>query len=387
VRQESKPPNVINTDLSTGSVLDEYRIEAQIGWGNVAQVYRATDRRGKTVALKILRPRYAADLEVAARLAREATAVSRIDNPHIVNITRLAECDRGPYFVMEYIEGTALDEILKSEGHLQTPLLLQIALQICEALSAAHDQGVVHRDLKPENMLIVGKVDEAPFVKLIDFGVAKVSINDAIHVASTRPGTIVGSPAYMAPEQIRSLPIDARTDVYGFGVLLYELISGRRPFEGELLQEVLAGHVMRPPPPLSSEGQPVDPRLEALVIRCLAKAPEDRPATMSEVADTLRAIAAELAPEALILPEPPMLTAGEHQRHPAPKSDPAALRPEPQPDPEAVAAEAIEREVRANVPHAARLAAPGPHASKALFYGAAGIIAILLVAVFAQLVC
>jgi serine/threonine protein kinase len=270
----------------------------ELGGGATSRVFEARHvASGREVALKTLRREQAADERIYSRFVREVRAIEQIDNPHVVRVIQVGEDGVGPYYAMELIAGSTLRALLaEHRAGMWGRRAVGIALQVCSALAAAHDVGVIHRDLKPGNVLLTRHNGFEDFVRLIDFGVAKLNpFVDTISVASTVPGTMVGSPTYMAPEQIRGRPVDPRTDVYGLGVMLYEMLSGRVPFVGEVLQEVLAGHVCRPPRPLRELdhlAEPVEPALEAVVLRCLAKSPDDRHQDMRQLSGALRPFAA-----------------------------------------------------------------------------------------------
>src|SRR5271170_157195 len=233
--------------LTAGTRLGPYEILAPIGAGGMGEVWKATDTRlGRTVAIKVLNGAH------SERFEQEARAIAALNHPHICTLY-----DIGPnYLVMEYIDGSPL------KGPLPVEEALRLALQMAAALEAAHAKGITHRDLKPANILVTKEG-----VKLLDFGLAKAV--DGTDGTRTIEGTILGTPSYMAPEQIEGKPCDARSDVFSFGAVLYEMLAGRRAFDG--MASVLRDE---PKPP---------PALESLVLRCLAKQPGQRFQTMAEV--------------------------------------------------------------------------------------------------------
>jgi predicted ATPase/class 3 adenylate cyclase len=243
---------------------DRYLLVEEIGRGGMGAVHRAIDRRtGGPVAVKLLHPVLAADPQYAARLRREAAVAAALTSPRVVRVTDLGEHEGRPFLVMEYVPGPTLREHLDARGRLPVAEALAVALEVARALAAAHAAGVVHRDLKPENVKLVDG-----HVKVLDFGIARADGSPGL----TAAGAFLGTPEYGAPEQAQGGG-DARADVYALGVLLYELLSGRRPFPGPGLVALVRQHVSSPVPPL---GPNVPAPVRALVARCLAKEPAGR---------------------------------------------------------------------------------------------------------------
>lgn len=233
------------------------------------------EETGHRVAIKVLHARYTQDPEVTRRFLNEAWAIGKIAHPGVVSFHEYGEAPQGAYLVMEYLEGETLRALLSRTGALGAQGV-GLVTQLAEVLAAAHGQGIIHRDVKPENVMVVdGRV------RLLDFGIARVL--DPTTTTGTRTGMLMGTPAYMAPEQCRGLRVDDRADVYSVGVLLYEVVAGRAPFTGDLA-ELMAQHLYAPAPPLPPGCAPQ--ALEVLLNRMLAKAPTDRPA-MAEVAAAL----------------------------------------------------------------------------------------------------
>ena len=244
--------------LATGTRLGPYEIESVIGVGGMGEVYRARDTRlDRTVAIKQLTP------EHSERFEREARAIAALNHPHICQVYDVG----ADYLVLEYIEGEPL------RGPIPPEEALRLARQIAGALLAAHERGILHRDLKPANIIMT----PGGTAKLLDFGVAKV-MKAAPDATVTREGALVGSPAYMSPEQIEGKPLDVRSDVFGFGAVLYEMLAGRRAFSGQTTSQVIAAILRDDPTPLDAP-----PELERIVRRCLAKQPAERYQTMVEV--------------------------------------------------------------------------------------------------------
>ncbi|HET9449627.1 MAG TPA: serine/threonine-protein kinase, partial [Aggregicoccus sp.] len=290
--RDAEPPGTVfvEAQVQVGQVLGSYRLEALLGEGSMGQVFQARHvRLDRQVALKVLRPNHTRDNGFVQRFFREAQAVNRISHEHIVEIFDFVE-DREAgcvYCVMELLRGESLASLLE-QGPLSLERIQRIGVQVCAALEAAHQVGVVHRDIKPDNLFISQRPGKPDFVKVLDFGVAKLlSTPD---VRGTLDGTIIGTPAYMSPEQAAGLPVDARADIYAVGTLLYELLSGAPPFSGQSFGQLVVQVITQPPPPLPerlASGEPLPPALSRLVMRCLAKEPEQRPSRLAEVSSGL----------------------------------------------------------------------------------------------------
>jgi tRNA A-37 threonylcarbamoyl transferase component Bud32 len=290
-------------DLEPGTVIaGRYRVERVLGTGGMGTVYRAEHvHMRKTVALKLLHRELASVNEVVARFEREAIAAARIEHPNVVAASDFGKLEDGSfYLVLEYIDGKSLRELIAG-GPLPTERVVDIARQTALALNAAHGAEIVHRDLKPDNVMLLPEPDGTSRVKVLDFGIARVSlpnVPDATHL--TRVGVVMGTVAYMSPEQATGQAVDGRSDLYSLGVMMYEMIAGRQPFQAELPSQVLARQLVEPPPPLPGS---TPPGLAALVMDLLAKAPGDRPATAREVLARLTKLTA--GPERPIAALPP----------------------------------------------------------------------------------
>ena len=264
-------------DALLGTLLaGRYRIEALIGSGGMGAVYRAEHvHMRKAVAVKVLHKEMTAFPEVVARFEREAVAAGRIEHPHVVSASDFGQLEDGSfYLVLEFIEGQSLAKLVSKVGALSPIRALCITRQIVEALSAAHGVGIVHRDLKPDNVMLVDKDDEPDFVKVLDFGIAKIKVEEtAEQPALTQIGTVFGTPEYMSPEQARGELVDARADLYTVGVILFEMLAGVSPFKDDDLVVVLTRHLTAEPPPLPSN---IDPKIRELVLLLLRKNRDDR---------------------------------------------------------------------------------------------------------------
>jgi serine/threonine protein kinase/Flp pilus assembly protein TadD len=270
--------------VGLGTVLDgRYKIRSLIGEGGMGRVYEAEHAEiGKRVAVKILHPVYSRTPEVVERFRREARAASRIGHPNIVDVTDSGTTTDGSvYFVMEYLEGVELADIIDREGALAVPRALEIAIQICRALAAAHAAGIIHRDLKPENIFIVAREGTAEFVKVLDFGIAKsAELEEKRSERLTHPGMAMGTPEYMAPEQAAGKPADFRVDIYAAGAILYEMLTGVPPYDGENFMEILSKKANEPPVPPRVLRPDVSEVVEQVVLKAMARDPAERFATM-----------------------------------------------------------------------------------------------------------
>ena len=282
-------------DLPAGFVVGEYRIEKVLGRGGMGTVYAGVQPViEKQVAIKLLNAQFSADANLVRRFVDEARAVNRIRHANIIDIFsfgQLGPPDGRQYFVMEYLEGTTLAERM-ARGDLSGDDMPAFLTQICDALDAAHGENIVHRDLKPENVWIVTPKRGKPFIKLLDFGIAKLLSSG--ERSTTQTGMVMGTPHYMSPEQCHGKAVDHRTDIYAMGVMLYQLYSGRLPFQGETFAEILAKQIVDTPEPPSKHAQ-IPPELDKLIMRCLSKDPAGRPQSAKELGQTLASILAGAA--------------------------------------------------------------------------------------------
>jgi len=275
--------------LEPGTMLGEYRIERQIGEGAMGRVFAAVHPViGKRAAIKVLTREQCADPHAVTRFLDEARVVNQIGHPNIVDIFAFGELPDGRhYFAMELLDGETLGARIRRE-----PLMLgetcSVIRSLARALDAAHAKGIVHRDLKPDNVFLVAVRGEPPVVKLLDFGIAKLSFLDPAD-ERTAIGAMMGTPQYIAPEQARGLRIDGRADIYALGGILFELVTGRPVFFSDNTPEVLMKHLTEPPPRPSQVAR-VPPELDELIVAMLAKDPEQRPSLdqVCEVIDRLR---------------------------------------------------------------------------------------------------
>jgi serine/threonine protein kinase len=289
--------------LASGTRLAVYEIQAPIGAGGMGEVYRATDTKlGRGVAVKILPAETAQDPDRLARFHREARAVATLNHPNVVTLYSVEECDGVHFLTMELIEGQPLDHLISANG-LPVERIVEIAGAVAEGLAAAHEKGIVHRDLKPANVMVTAEGR----VKVLDFGLAKdvnpETSNDATMTSAgrTQAGIVMGTPAYMSPEQVSGRVLDCRTDIFSLGVMLHEMATGRRPFEGTSSAELVSS-ILRDHPPLVTDVRPDLPHdLARIIRRCLEKDPRHRLQTARDVSNELRDLA-RLVPQTASAP-------------------------------------------------------------------------------------
>ena len=261
-----------------------YEILEEIGKGSMGVVYRAHDPQiDRIIALKVLRHDRVFSEDFVLRLFKEAKAIGRLSHPAIVTVYDVGEDKGTVYLAMEFLEGTSLDKIIDGKKF-SLKEIVNVGIQVAEALDYAHDQGVVHRDIKPANIILT----PAGRIKITDFGLAR--IDDPLATRQTQAGEILGTPSYMAPEQVMSQPVDGRSDLYSFGVILYELTTGIRPFKDESLAGTFRAIIQDTPTEPPKVDPTVSPALSALVMKSLNKLPDKRFQTGKEMAETLRGL-------------------------------------------------------------------------------------------------
>src|SRR5512135_3716020 len=280
--------------LSAGTRLGPYEIVKPLGAGGMGEVYRARDTRLKReVAVKVLPASFSSDPERLRRFEQEAQAAGSLNHPNITAVYDVGTHDGAPYVVSELLEGETLRAQLAG-GAISPRQAIDCAQQIAQGLAAAHEKGIVHRDLKPENLFVTADGR----LKILDFGLAKLTIaedrgpatNLPTATAGTEPGVVLGTIGYMSPEQIKGKPADARSDIFSFGAILYEMLSGRRAFHGDSAGETMAAILKEDPPDLSVTNQAVSPGLDRIVRHCLEKNPEQRFQSASDIAFGLEAL-------------------------------------------------------------------------------------------------
>jgi serine/threonine-protein kinase len=328
--------------MSVRLFLGRYETIRLLGEGGMGKVFLARQvDLGRQVVVKVMHENIAQDPKFRERFQRETLLMARFQHPYAVALYDASLNDpQGPCIVMEYIRGITLDTLLRRNGRLTAPRVGRLLSQLCEALHAAHSEGIVHRDLKPANLMVVDPETPYEKVKVMDFGLAKLVEDDTglsrLQSASDTGGDFaVGTPGYIAPEQVRGDPVDFRCDLYSVGVILYELLTGKLPFVRAETMDVLFAHATDPPPTFADSGSAgwVPQEVEKIVMRCLAKAPAERPGSARDLAQEFH--------EALIrsqTPEPPAVEIARPVE-PIPETLPDPTPPTPAPvpyDPNAV---------------------------------------------------
>lgn len=291
----AKADKSAENDALIGRVInDRFRVDSVIARGGMGKVYKAEQvPLGRKIALKILDPKYTGDEdpEFHTRFFLEASTAAKLNHPNTVTVFDYGRTEDDVFFIaMELVEGKTLAKVIRESTAVPIGRALNIAMQICRSLREAHGIGVVHRDLKPANVLITRHADEEDFVKVLDFGLVKnvAGADDGL----TQAGMFMGSPKYMSPEQISGGDLDGRTDVYSLGVMLYQMVTGRVPFDRPNQVQTLMAHVRDPIPPMNEDGGPaIPPVLEHLVHKCLAKKKEDRFESMNHLLNALKEVA------------------------------------------------------------------------------------------------
>ncbi len=323
----------LSTGVSAGRVLGErYRLDSLLASGGMGEVYRATRLHiGDEVAVKVLRSELVDNAVTRERFQREARAAARLRHPNAVVIHDFGEeADGVAYIVMELLDGRSLRQVLDDEGVLEPLRVQHLLTQMCAVLAEGHKLGIIHRDLKPENVIATERSGMAEQVKLLDFGIAKLLDKEPDNPVRTpeltKVGTFIGTPSYMSPEQCQSEPVDARSDIYSLGVVLYELLTGQLPFTAKTPTGVAIKHVMEAPKPLRELRPDLSEALEAVVLRALEKNPEDRQASAHILVREFSAAVQLTAPQALLTELP----AGSSPVSPTPSAptmhDPASTQ-------------------------------------------------------------
>jgi serine/threonine-protein kinase len=290
-------------------IADRYLIKEKIGEGGMGVVYRAEHTlMRKELAVKVLLPQFSCLESVVRRFQREAQSASRLDHPNIVHINDFGRTSEGQLFLaLEYLPGRSLTDVIRTEAPLPPARAVRIALQLCQALDHAHALGVVHRDLKPDNVMVLTRHDGEEYVKILDFGIAKITEGDGSAEALTEAGMVFGTPEYLSPEQAAGQEADHRADLYALGLILYEMLAGRRPFTAKNKLELLGKHLSERPEPLRVRSPELDlpAALDQAVMKALEKLPDDR---WSSGAELYQALLALELPDVLVAPVSRILT-------------------------------------------------------------------------------
>jgi serine/threonine protein kinase len=296
------PDSFIGRDILDG----QFQILQKIGSGGMGAVYRALQRQmNRMVGIKILHPKLANRKDLASRFRREARAMSQLTHPNTVKVFVYGELDDGSlYIIMEFLEGKNLNQTVRADGPFPMERALPILIQVCGALDEAHKAGIIHRDLKPENIFLVQSGGMRDFPKVLDFGLAKVGERQMRpgSVILTQEGMVFGTPEFMSPEQAQGKPLTPASDIYSLAVILYEVLTGKLPFDAKSPMDHIQLHVTAKPVPLNQRapGKTFPPLLEQVMDRALAKRPDDRFTTASDFASAMQQVllgATELAPE------------------------------------------------------------------------------------------
>ena len=357
------PPKPARDPLVGTEVAGRFRIEELIGQGGMGKVYRARHLAlEKIVCLKTLKPALLDDPTLVGRFEREAKAASRLNHPNVIAVLdfgRIGE-EGTLYIAMEFVQGKDLRLVLRDEWPLAEDRLVHILAQVLGALGEAHSHNVIHRDLKPENIMLEQRRDAPDFVKVLDFGIAKIMDSDMPGL--TRSDVVCGTPQYMAPEQATGSALDSRCDLYAVGVILYQMATGHLPFDGQNSMEVLTKHVneLPVPPRKKMPDAPISEALEKLILKALEKEPSARPQSAEEFRQLLLAVPAQSAAEKGRPPAPP----------PPPLEPTAMLTPTPQPPPLPKANDAA-------------VALPAPKSKTPLYAGAAAAVVLAVIAAVA----
>jgi len=281
-----------------GHTVGSYRVVKLLGKGGMGSVYMAEHPAiGSKVAIKFLHPQYSHDEKIVDRFFNEARAVNVIGHDNILKILDLDVTeDNRHYFVMEFLHGRPLQSLLKGGGAVPLQVAGPILLQVCDALGAAHDAGIVHRDMKPDNIYLISLKGKKNFVKVVDFGIAKLTNSEGVSTGNTQTGMVMGTPAYMSPEQAsgRTQLIDARSDIYSLGVMMFQLATGRLPFPGAAFGEVLIGHIQLPPPRPRDLNPAIPEAYQTVILRTLQKRQEDRYQSMQQLHEAISRVMDQL---------------------------------------------------------------------------------------------
>ena len=280
-------------DELIGRSIGSYRVVKPLGKGGMGAVYMAEHPViGSRVAIKFLHPQYSTDAKIVDRFLSEARAVNVIGHDNILKILDLNVTeDNRHYFIMEFLYGKALQDLVKPDVPVPLSVTGSILLQTCEALQAAHDHKIIHRDLKPDNIYLIVHKGRKNFVKVVDFGIAKLTDEQGQSTGKTQTGMVMGTPAYMSPEQAGGMTsrIDGRSDIYSLGAMMFQMATGKLPFPGQSFGEVLIGHLQLPPPEPRSINPLISEEYQAIILKCLEKQQESRFQSMHELAQAIGA--------------------------------------------------------------------------------------------------
>ncbi|HWL85504.1 MAG TPA: serine/threonine-protein kinase, partial [Polyangiaceae bacterium] len=271
-----------NPGLVGQSIAGRYKVVRVLGEGGMGVVYLGEQKLGATtrkVAIKTLHPHLSQDPKILARFERECGTIAELQHPNTIQVYDFGATDDGTlYIVMEYVEGMSAAEALEKDGAMAPKRVEKILSQVVGSLEEAHAHGIVHRDLKPENILLCDRAGQKDWVEVLDFGIAKRQEEDTEERKLTQAGMVLGTPPYMSPEQFTGRPVDARSDIYSLGIVAYELLTGRLPFQGNTAYEWATQHMTQPPAPIETQplGARVPESMRRAIERALAKDPRQR---------------------------------------------------------------------------------------------------------------
>jgi serine/threonine protein kinase len=295
VVREELVPTELEEELVGKTLADRYEILSLIGEGGMGLVYKAKHTlMNRLVAIKMIRAEYSDDTKLLQRFQQEATAISKLDHPNIVEVYDYGISPEGiPYLVMDYLEGISLSDLLTGEGQMSYERAMPLFLQACHALKHAHENGIIHRDFKASNLVVCKDSIRGEFVKVVDFGMAKLLHPDVDSIGSqelTKSGEVFGSPLYMSPEQCKGQPLDERSDMYSFACVMYYALAGKPPFLGENVLNTLQKQINEVATPPSAYQNAISYDLDAIILKALHKEPHDRYQQVSEMLLDLEAV-------------------------------------------------------------------------------------------------
>ena len=288
--EQPKVQTAAGDDPLLGAIVArKFRIEKLLGVGGMGKVYKARQLSlDKAVVVKVLHDQFREDPQLVQRFQREARAASRLNHPNSIQIIDFGQDDTGVVFMaMEFLQGQDLFALLKRDGPLPPDRLARVMIQVCSALAEAHEQNVIHRDLKPENIMVEDRRGQRDYVKVLDFGIAKIQDPESTGQALTQAGMVCGTPEYMSPEQARGLVLDPRSDIYALGVVMYQLAVGELPFVSDTPIGIVTKHILEAPTPPRQRRPDIPAALDGIILKAMEKDPAARFSTVVELGEAL----------------------------------------------------------------------------------------------------